>query len=120
MVAELLPEQRRMVTDHDSFGYFADEYDFEIIGTVMPSLSTMASPSAAHLAQLHDQIEAQAVKAIFVGATVNPDVAQSIAGDTGVQIVMLYTGSLSDADGPADNYLDFMRYNVGAIVEALK
>ena len=80
----------------------------------------MASPSAAQLAQLHDQIEAQAVKAIFVGTTVNPDVAQSIANDTGVQIVMLYTGSLSDADGPADSYLDFMRYNVGAIVEALK
>ncbi len=120
MVAELLPEQRKMVTDHDSFGYFADEYDFQIIGTVMPSLSTMASPSAAQLAQLHDQIEAQAIKAIFVGTTVNPDVAQSIAGDTGAQIVMLYTGSLSDADGPADSYLDFMRYNVRAIVEALK
>ena len=99
IVAELPQEKRKMVTDHDSFGYFADEYDFEIIGTVMPSFSTMASPSAAQLAQLHDQIESQAIKAIFVGTTVNPDVAQAIADDTGVRIVALYTGSLSEAGG---------------------
>lgn len=120
IVAVLSPEQRKLITDHDSFGYFADAYDFDIIGTVMPSLSTTSAPSASQLAQLHDQIVAEGVEAIFVGTTVNPNVAEAIATDTGVRVVPLYTGSLSETGGPADNYLDFMRYNVAAIVDALK
>jgi len=120
LIAELPPGQRKLVTDHESLGYFAAEYDFELIGTVIPALSTLASPSAGELAALQEQIEAAGVPAIFVGTTVNPDLAEQLAHDVGVQVVSIYTGSLSEADGPATSYLDFMRYNVKTIVDALK
>ena len=120
MVAELPIEQRKLVTDHHSFGYFADEYGFEVIGTIVPSFSTLAAPSPAQLAALQDQIVAEGVKAVFVGASVNPAVAEQLAADTGIRVVSIRTGSLSDADDPASSYLDFMRYNTAAIVEALK
>ena len=120
LLAALPAEKRKLVTDHDSFGYFAAAYDFDVIGTIIPSFSTLASPSAGELAKLQDQIEEEGVQAIFVGTTITPDIAQQLAADTGIQVVILYTGSLSDEGGPAASYIDFMRYNVTAIVNALK
>ena len=120
LLAALPAEKRKLVTDHDSFGYFAAAYDFDVVGTVIPSFSTLASPSAGELAKLQDQIEEEGVQAIFVGTTITPDIAQQLAADTGIQVVILYTGSLSDEGGPAASYIDFMRYNVTAIVNALK
>ncbi len=119
-VAELPVDQRKLVTDHGAFGYFANAYDFTVVGTVIPSFSTLASPSAQDLARLQDQIEAENVKAIFVGMTINPKLADQLASDLDIQVVPLYTGSLSDSDGPAATYIDYMRYNVNAIVDALK
>ncbi len=111
---------RKLVTDHDTFGYFARDYDFTIIGALVPSLSTTAEPSAQALADLQDQIVREGVQAIFVGTTVNPRLAEQLAQDLDIQVVELYSDSLSAADGPAATYLDFMRYNVNAIVTALQ
>ncbi len=117
---EMIPaDQRRFVTDHDSMAYFADAYGFDIVGSVLPSLSTMASASAQDLAALQQQIRQEDVQVILVGTTVNPNVAEQLAGDTGARIVSIYTGSLSDANGPASTYVDMMRHNVTALVEAL-
>lgn len=114
------PERRKLVTDHETFGYFADEYGFTIVGALIPSLSTAAEPSAQALAALQDQLTAAGVAAIFVGTTVNPRLAEQMAQDLGIQVVSLYSDSLSAPDGPAASYLAFMRYNVDAIVEALQ
>jgi ABC-type Zn uptake system ZnuABC Zn-binding protein ZnuA len=115
-----LPEtKRKLVTDHKVFGYFAAHYGFQVIGAVIPGMSTLAEPSAQELAALHDQIQQEGVTAIFVGASVSPSVAEQLAADLGIQVVTLYTESLSAADGPAATYVDFMRYNVAAIVAAL-
>lgn len=119
-VAQLAPTQRKLVTDHHSLTYLANEYGFEVVGTVIPTLSTMAAPSALQLSQLHDQMETEGVGVIFVGTTVNASVAEAISADTGAEIVTIYTGSLSLPGGPADSYLDFMRYNIEVIVEALQ
>lgn len=119
-VAEIAPENRKLVTDHGTFSYFAMDYGFEVVGSVIPSFSTVASPSAQELAALQDQIAAENVQAIFVGTTVNAALAQRIAEDMGIELVNLYSDSLSAADGPASTYLDFMRYNVDRIVEALR
>lgn len=117
----LIPDaNRKIVTDHTAFGYFAIRYGFEQIGAVIPSLSTGASPSAQELAALEDAIRSSGVKAIFVGSTVSPDMSRRVADDTGVRLVTLYTGSLSESGGGAESYLEFMRYNVSAIVEALR
>lgn len=118
-VAVLPIASKRLVTDHASFGYFADRYGFAEIGTVFPSTSTLAEPSARDLALLEDAIRATAVRALFVGTTVSPALAEQIAADTGARVVFLYTGSLSKPDGPAATYVDLMRYDVDAIVAAL-
>ncbi len=119
-VAQIPPENRKLVTDHTLFGYFADEYGFEQVGALIPGYSTLAEPSAQELAAIEDAIREYGVPAIFVGNTVNPALAERVAEDTGTQLVTVYTGSLSGPDGDAPTYLDYMRYNVSAFVDALK
>lgn len=119
-VAQIPEENRKLVTDHRVFGYFADEYGFEQVGAVIKAYSTIAEPSARELAELEDDIRKYDVPAVFAGTTVNPRVAERIAQDTGITLVPLYTGSLSEPSGEAATYIDFMRYDVNAIVAALK
>ncbi|MGQ9833943.1 MAG: metal ABC transporter substrate-binding protein [Candidatus Villigracilaceae bacterium] len=119
-VAQVPVARRKLVTDHLLYGYFAQEYGFEQVGALIGSFSTNASPSAQELAALEDLIRAQNVPAVFVGKNVNPALAEQVAQDTGIRVVSLYTGSLSQPGGEADSYLKYMRYNVSAIVEALK
>ena len=116
---EGIPHHRRViVTDHDVLAYFAQRYGFELLA-VVPNVSTVAEPSARHLAELRELIVEHAVPAIFVGSTVNPQVAETIAADLGIVVVPIYTGSLSEAGGPADTYDRFMRTNVERIGAAL-
>jgi ABC-type Zn uptake system ZnuABC Zn-binding protein ZnuA len=117
-ITPLLP--LKVVTDHKVFGYFARRYGIEQVGAIIPSYSALAQPSAQEIAQLEDVINQIGVKAILVGNTVNPALSKRVAEDTGVQLIPIYTGSLSGPDGPASTYLDFMRYDVNAIVQAAK
>jgi len=119
-VAEIPEDQRVIVTDHLLFAYFAERYGFHQAGAIIPGYSTAAEPSAQELAALEDAIRQLGVKAILVGNTVNPSLAQRVAEDTGTRLVFIYTGSLSAPGGEADSYLQYIRYNVSAIVEALK
>ena len=112
-------ENRKLVTDHASLGYFAEQYGFSQIGAVIPALTTEAETSGQELAGLIDTIRESQVKAIFVGMDFDPTLAQRVAEETGVELVPLYFGSLSDGE-PAGTYLDFMRFDVSAIVNALK
>lgn len=117
---EMIPEDRRLlVTDHDSLGYFAARYGFEIVGFVVPGFSTLAQPSAQEMAALIDTIRATGVPVIFVDPSFNPALADAVAKDAGVEVVGLYTGSLTDGDGPASTYLALMQSNVRAIRENL-
>ena len=116
---EIIPEdQRELVTDHSTLGYFAQEYGMIQIGAVIPALTTEAETSGMELAELIDTIRDHQTKAIFVGVDFDPNLAQRVADETGVNLVPLYFGSLSDGE-LAGTYLSFMRYNVSAIVEAL-
>ncbi|MBS3750840.1 MAG: zinc ABC transporter substrate-binding protein [Anaerolineales bacterium] len=119
-VTQIPEDNRYIVTDHTVFGYFAEEYGFQQVGAVIPSPTTEAQPSGKHLAELSDTIREYAVKAIFVGKDFDPSLSQRIAEDTGVKLVQLYFGSLTEDDGPAGTYIEFMRYNVKTIVEALR
>lgn len=118
-VATIPNEARRLVTDHEAFGYFADLYGIEEIGTILPGYSTLSEPSARELAALEDAIRAAGVPCLFVGTTIPSDLAEQVAADTGTRIVFLYTGSLSEPDGPAATYLDLMRFDVEQIVRGL-
>lgn len=119
-VATIPPERRKLVTDHLIFGYFARTYGFEQVGVVTAGYSTLAEPSARDIAELEEAIKRYDVPAIFVSTSVNPQVAEQIAADTGIKVVSIYTGSLSDEHGPASTYLDYMRYDVSQIVAALR
>ena len=118
-VAAIPRDRRILVTDHDVFGYFADRYGFTVLDTIIPGFSTVSEPSARHLANLREAIAEHGVPAIFVGLTVSSHVAQVIADDLGIEVVSVYTGSLSEPDGPAATYQDFIRTNVDRIVDAL-
>jgi len=113
-------ENRLIVVDHAVLGYFAFQYGFTQEGSITGSFSSEAAPSAKELAALEDKIRQTGVKAIFVSEAVNQVLADQIAKDTGIKAVWIYHATLTKAGGPASSYLDFMRYNVNAIVEALK
>ena len=96
-----VPEARRLlVTNHESFGYFADRYGFRIVGAVIPSVSTNASPSAKELAALTDRIRQTGAPAIFLETGANPQLADQLAGEAGIKVVTdLYTHSVTAAGG---------------------
>jgi len=119
-VATIPAEKRKLVTDHETFGYYADRYGFEIIGAVIPAASTNAEPSAQEMAQLQKTIAETEAKAVFVGTTVSPVLAERLAEDSGIQLVPLYSDSLGEPGSGAETYLDYLRYNTNAIVGALK
>ena len=119
-IDQIPPENRKIVTDHRLMGYYVEEYGLEMAGTIIPGYSSLSEPSAQELAQIENAIRDLGVKAIFVGNTVNPNLGQRIAEDTGVKLVYFYTGSLSFAGGEASTYLDYLRYNTRAFVNALK
>ncbi len=118
-VAAVPADSRKIVTDHLIFGYFCARYGFDQVGAIVPSYSTSSEPSAQDLAALEDAIRAMKVKAIFLGQNVSSTLAQRVAGDTGIKLIQIYTGSLTTSDGPAPTYQDYMRYNVNAIVTGL-
>jgi ABC-type Zn uptake system ZnuABC Zn-binding protein ZnuA len=120
-VQELPPERRLLVTNHESLGYYADRYGFKIVGAVLPSFSTDASPSAQQLAQLVNAVKATGARAVFLETGSNPQLAQQVAQEAGIKVVVdLYTESISPAGGPAPNYIVMMRYDTHIIVDALK
>ncbi len=111
-------ERRLLVTNHESFGYFADRYGFRIVGSVFPSTGGEGAPSAQQLAALVENIEATGAPAILLETGSNPDLAAQLARETGVKVVTdQHTHTLSE-DAPT--YVDMMRWNVGQIVEALR
>lgn len=121
LVAVVPDDQRQMVTNHDSFGYFADRYGFEIIGTVIPGTSTQVDTSAASFVDLAGLIVDQDVPAIFAETTSSDRLAQALASEVGrdVAIVELYSGALGEPGSGAETYVDLMRLNAEAIAGAL-
>lgn len=117
-VASMPPQNRKLVTNHPAFGYFADRYGFEQVAAVYP-ISPGTEPSAREIAELEDIIRRFGVSAIFAETTVHPRLAEQVARDTEVRLVTLYTGSLGGPGSGAETYVAMMRYNTRAIVEAL-
>ena len=110
-------DARYLVTNHDALGYFAARYDFEVVGTVIPSLSSLAETNPADLADLAAIIEELDIPAIFAEYQAANTEANALAEVLpGVSVATLDSGSLRDSN---DSYIMFMRRNTQVIAEAL-
>ena len=116
MVAAVPPENRKLVTGHESMGYFAARYGFTLVGVIIPSLTTQAEVSAADLAALKKTIAVSKVKVVFTELGTPPAVADTIASETGIKVVQLSTHVIP-ADG---SYFTFMKNLATTVTAALK
>ncbi len=109
---------RKLVTDHDAFGAYADRYDIEVIGTVIPALSTQAQASGGEVARLVRTIRSAGVSTIFPESSVNQQLTKAIARDAGASVgAALYSDSLGRAGTPGSTYLGSLRANTSALVK---
>ncbi len=121
LIDEIPVGERKLVTNHDAFGYFIRAYGLEFVGAVIPSVGSGGQPSAQALAELSDLIRSEGVRAIFSEAEVDPNVARQLANDTGVQIVEgLYADSLGEEGSGAETVDGMLLSNARKIAEALK
>lgn len=116
-----IPVQRRkLVTDHEAFGHFAQRYGLEVVGTVLPALTTQAQPSARDLRELIEVIKRHRIVAIFPEASLNPKLAKAVAAETGANADhTLYGDALGPVGSDGATYLEMMAANAQTIVEGL-
>jgi ABC-type Zn uptake system ZnuABC Zn-binding protein ZnuA len=114
-------DRRTLVTNHDSLGYFADRYGFEVIGTVIPHGGTEAEPSARDIADLVSLLEAEDVAVIFAENIDPSGLAEAVAAevDHPVEVVELYTDGLGEPGSGADSYVGLLLTDAMLIAEAL-
>jgi zinc/manganese transport system substrate-binding protein len=116
-ILAIVPEaERKLVTGHESMGYFAQRYGFKLVGVIVPSLSSQAEAAAKGLAQLKQTIRDNQVKAVFTELGTSPAVAKAVGDETGVRVVELTTHTLP----PDGSYSTFLTNVATTIAEALK
>jgi zinc/manganese transport system substrate-binding protein len=117
-----IPEDRRgIVTNHDALGYFIDEYGLRFVGSIFPNLDVSSEPSPQELAVLIDTIGSEGVVAIFSDTVVNPELADTLAAETGAVVVEepLYTDSLGPPTSDAETLDGMLLHNARVIHAAL-
>jgi ABC-type Zn uptake system ZnuABC Zn-binding protein ZnuA len=114
---------KKVVTNHDAFGYYLDRYGLELVGSVIPSFDTSAELSGRDIRDLVAKIEATGVKAIFSETSLPPRTAETIGREAGVKVVVgehaLYGDALGPPGSDGDTYLKMIRHNTATIVENL-
>jgi ABC-type Zn uptake system ZnuABC Zn-binding protein ZnuA/ABC-type Mn2+/Zn2+ transport system permease subunit len=111
--ARIPSAERKLVTDHDAFGYFAQRYGIKIVGAVIPSLTTAAQPSAGDTAKLIALVRREHVRAIFPESSINPRLAQTVARATGAASSYTLYG---DTLGLGQTYLEMERANADRMI----
>jgi zinc/manganese transport system substrate-binding protein len=112
--------KRKLVTTHDSLGYFARRYGVEVIGSVIPSLSTQAQPSAGDIAELVDQVRDEGAEAVFPEAGTSERLEKALAREAGAQVgEPLFSDTLGEEGSGAGTYLGAMAANTAALVEGM-
>ena len=120
ILSDLSEDQRVLVTNHEVFGYFADRYDFEVVGTVIPGGATTDGASAGALAELAKVVEDEGVPAIFADTSSSNELADTLADEVGeIAVIELFSESLGDTDSAGATYLEMVRTNAERIAEAL-
>jgi ABC-type Zn uptake system ZnuABC Zn-binding protein ZnuA len=121
LIATVPPAERKLVTNHDAFGYLAARYGIRVVGSVFPALSSAAQPSAREVAGLIDRIRAEHVRAVFTESSLDPTLERQIAAEAGVRAYAdLYGDTLGPAGSPGATYLGMERWNVRAMVAGFR
>jgi ABC-type Zn uptake system ZnuABC Zn-binding protein ZnuA len=117
-IGEIPEANRKLVTFHDAFPYFAKHFGIELVGVILDNVGQ--EPTAADLADLVEKVRTAGVKAVFSEAQFSPKLSETLAQEAGITKVVttLYNDALGPA--PADTYVGLMRWNVDQITEALK
>jgi ABC-type Zn uptake system ZnuABC Zn-binding protein ZnuA len=111
-IARVPRAKRKIVTTHDALAYFAERYGIEVIGAVIPSLSTQAQPSAKDINALVDQVEQEGVEAIFPESALSDKLERAVSRDAGAEVgEPLFADSLGPEGTPASTYVGSMREN---------
>jgi zinc/manganese transport system substrate-binding protein len=119
-VATLPTARRKLVTSHDTFGYFAERYGFTVVGSALPLSTEAADPSARQFARLVRQIRATGVPAIFAETMHDGRLVARLAAEAGVRVAPpLYTDALGPAGSPGATYVGMIRHNVEILVREL-
>jgi len=121
-ILAVIPTARRvLITDHEAFNYFAQAYEFEVAGVVVPGGSTDAEPSSADIAAIVAVVKAEGVPAIFSNVAVNPKLVEAVAREAGggVRVVPLFVDSVGGPGSGAETYRTLMTTNAQAIAAAL-
>jgi zinc/manganese transport system substrate-binding protein len=113
-------DERKLVTTHDALRYFADRYDVEVVGALIPSLSTQAQPSARDINELVDQIREEGVNAIFPETALNERLEEAVSREAGAEVGgQLWADALGPEGSGAETYLDAMRANADTMAEGM-
>jgi ABC-type Zn uptake system ZnuABC Zn-binding protein ZnuA len=119
-IARVPAAQRKLVTTHDALGYYARRYGIQVVGAVIPSLTTEAQPSAGDTAKLIATIRRTGVKAIFAESSVNPKVEAAIAHQTGARVGRaLWADTLGPPGSDGATYLQSIASNTDALADGL-
>ena len=115
-----IPEKRRKVlTSNEAFSYLGERYDIDFIAP--QGVSEESEPSAKDVAKIIREVKEENIRAIFMENISNPKLVEQITRETGVKLSgKLYSDALSSADGEAPTYLKMMRYNIDALIKAMK
>jgi zinc/manganese transport system substrate-binding protein len=117
-IAKIPPSRRKVISTHDSFGYFASAYGVEFIAPI--GVSTESEASARDIAAIIRQIKNQKIPAVFLENISDPRLIRQIAAESGARIGgTLYSDSLTGEKGDAPTYIDMVRHNIRALTSAL-
>jgi zinc/manganese transport system substrate-binding protein len=123
-IAQLPAGNRKLVTNHDAFGYYIDRYQLEFVGSIIPSFDTSAELSARDVDDIVAKIRQTGAKAVFSESSLPPKTAEAIARQAGVEVVAgedaLYGDTLGPEGSAGDTYLKMMEHNTDTIVRALR
>jgi manganese/iron transport system substrate-binding protein len=119
-IATIPPANRKLITTHDAFQYYANAYGLEVEGTLI-GISTEEQPSAQTVTQLVGAIQETGVPAIFAETTINPQLIRTVAEEAGVELAApeLYSDSLGAAGSEGETYIDAIATNTCTITNAL-
>jgi zinc/manganese transport system substrate-binding protein/manganese/iron transport system substrate-binding protein len=114
---------RKLVTNHDAFGYYLDRYHLELVGSVIPSFDSSAELSGRDLRDLVAKVRATRATAIFSETSLPPKAAETIGREAGVRVVTgpdaLYGDALGPPGSDGDTYVKMIEHNTRTIVSNL-